>query len=56
MTELSPETEQQLVDMSDDELHALWARIRPPGWHGNTKPGEQAKAQLEKRFGIKAKG
>lgn len=46
---LTPETEQQLADMSDDDWRALTTRVRPPF---RDKPGDQARRQLKARFGI----
>lgn len=48
---LTPETEQQLADMTDDEWRVLSARVRPPS---ENKPGAQARRQLKARFGIEA--
>jgi hypothetical protein len=54
MTELSPEAEQQLADMSDEDYRALTARVRPPEF--GSRKGDAGKAAAEKRFGAAAGG
>lgn len=39
MAELTPEVEQQLADMSDEDYRALHARVRPPGSKGTLAAG-----------------
>ncbi|MEN4399374.1 hypothetical protein ACNQR7_26960 [Mycolicibacterium senegalense] len=44
MAELTPEVEQSLADLSDDDWHALTLRVRPPA------PGAGGLAAAKERF------
>ena len=39
MAELTPEVEQQLADLSDEDYAALLARVRPPKSKGTIESG-----------------
>jgi hypothetical protein len=44
MSNLNPETEQQLAEMNDDDWRALTARIRPPD------AGANGRAEAQRRI------
>lgn len=44
MPELTPEIEQHLADMTDEDWRALLARVRPPN------PGDGGLAEAHRRF------
>jgi hypothetical protein len=45
--QLDPAVEQQLADLSDEDWHALMARVRPP----SERPGDGGRAEAQRRFG-----
>ena len=53
MTELSPQAEQQLADLSAEDFDALVARVRPPD---EPDPKARAAAALRKELGVGARG
>jgi hypothetical protein len=54
MTELSPEVEQQLADMSEDDFDSLVARVRPP--EEPADPKARAAQALRREMGVYQRG